>query len=1145
MIPVEPIASGEKQRTHYTTQWRAADVSSDAALEGATLVLEATDEMFAALSESGRGNKSIESPLIRVRFAGGFERLDAESFAIDPTNAADFQALIKQLAEQGQLPRRVVHFASAGRGGDSTGEVSEALNHGLFAMFHLCRALMTRGESSQSVQLLSVATPDTSIRGVLSNALAALYKTLALENPRFQGKVVTLAGELLPATHVALIWDELRDASARPGEVRYSLRDGRQSPTRQMKALVPFTPGPLDSAQMPIRQNGVYIVTGGLGGLGFIISEHLVRNFGARLLLIGRSAPSSAQREKLRRLQSYDTDVLYLQADVTRSDDVSLAVRAAKSHFSQINGVIHCAGIQRDAFILKKTVEQMREVLGPKVQGAIHLDEATADEPLDLFVLFSSIAGVTGNVGQCDYAYGNQFLDSFADYRERLRQQRCRHGRSLSINWPYWEQGGMALSSDDIGRMREKLGLSPLPAGEGIQYWNDFIRSDLTQGIALYGDATKIKAHFEALPVTRKRAESVKSDAAGSPVLLEKTQVYVQALIGEHIKLAPERIDARESFDCFGIDSIVINHINARLERDFGELPKTLMYEHETVEALAKYLVSEQQPALRRLFGTVAQTDIERAPAEHTSKDTKPPRPALLEECEPIAVIGHHGVYPGSQDLRQFWSNLRQGKDLVGLVPSSRWDSEASYDPDPAQAAHGKIYCKWGGFLEDFDKFDAGFFNIPAVEAAQIDPQERLFLQSVWSAFEDAGYTRERLKRLHARAENPTAKSASVGVFVGVTTNSYQLLGPGEGDQGTIVNPTSLPWSIANRVSYFFDLQGPSMPVNTACSSALVAMDMACESLRRGDCQVAIAGGVNLYLHPSKYQSFCQRRMVSIDGKTRSFGAGEEGFVPAEGVGTLVLKPLAQAERDGDRILGVIRASGYQHSGRSNGYSAPNPNSQADLVSRTLRKANITADTIGYVEGHGTGTQLGDSLEILALSNAFQHDTDAEAVLRCWLGQVEHGPCRGRGRRCRRVKDPVAISARGARAHAAFRRTEFSDRLRGLAVLSPACIVCMGAVAEPSSQGTDQLVRVWRCGGLRHSGGVPARRANTSYAEHERPVLVCAVGEERRTVTRVCRCDPGLRRRTRASGAGGAVLHASDRARAHGGAAGHCRCGSR
>jgi len=319
---------------------------------------------------------------------------------------------------------------------------------------------------------------------------------------------------------------------------------------------------------------------------------------------------------------------------------------------------------------------------------------------------------------------------------------------------------------------------------------------------------------------------------------------------------------------------------------------------------------------------------------------------------------------------------------LIDLVPPDRWDYEDFYHPDPSAAVDGKIYCKWGGFLDHHDKFDPHFFNISTEEAKVIDPQERLFLESVWAAIEDAGYTRDSLKKRF-----PKARSADVGVFVGVTTNSYHLWGPEERSRGNIVYPSSLPWSIANRVSYFFDFNGPSMPVDTACSSSLVSVHLACESLKNRECQVAIAGGVNLYLHPSKYQSLCQKRMLSLDGKCHSYGAGDDGFVPGEGVGTLVLKPLSKAIAHHDKIYAVIPASAFDHSGRSNGYSAPNPNSQASLISHTLKKAHIHPETIGYVEGHGTGTQLGDSIEIAALTQAFQKQTTKKHF--CPIGSVK------------------------------------------------------------------------------------------------------------------------------------------------------------
>ncbi|MCG8337864.1 MAG: type I polyketide synthase, partial [Proteobacteria bacterium] len=315
-------------------------------------------------------------------------------------------------------------------------------------------------------------------------------------------------------------------------------------------------------------------------------------------------------------------------------------------------------------------------------------------------------------------------------------------------------------------------------------------------------------------------------------------------------------------------------------------------------------------------------------------------------------------------------------------VPQNRWDAEEMFDSDPEKAAEGKIYCKWGGFLDDFDKFDCDFFTISREEAKLIDPQERLFLESVWSAIEDAAYTRDSLKK-----SCPKGKSANVGVFVGVTTNTYHLLTPEEWNKGNMVNPGALPWSIANRVSYFFDFQGPSMPVDTACSSSLVAIHLACESLKKRECQVAIAGGVNLYLHPSKYQSFCQSRSLAINGKCRSFGAGDDGFIPGEGVGSMLLKPLEKAIEDQDQIYGVVAASAFDHSGRSNGYSAPNPNAQANLIRDTLQKATAHPESISYIEGHGTGTQLGDSLEIVALNQSFQEHTSKKQY--CAIGSVK------------------------------------------------------------------------------------------------------------------------------------------------------------
>ena len=792
----------------------------------------------------------------------------------------------------------------------------------------------------------------------LAAAVAGFFRTLSMEDPRSRGKAIQVAAGTTIAERAELLWNELSDRDFSTQEIRYGS-------TRSVRTLVAETRAA--NGPLPLRQKGVYLLTGGLGGLGLVFAEYLAKQFQARLALVNRSAPSAEQAASVQRLEAHGAEVLCLQGDVAVREDVERVVAETKARFSAIHGVIHSAGVNRDAFIVKKSREQIEAVLAPKVAGTINLDLATADEHLDLFVLFSSVAGALGNVGQSDYAYANRFLDAFAEQRAQQRG-----GRTLSIDWPLWAEGGMRIADAGVALLEARTGLAPLPTADGIQYWEDFLRGDAAQGIALFGAPARIAAYVAEQPVDVRQTAPAVADATE---VVERTESYLKALIGEEIQLAAEQIGSTDPLESFGLDSVMINKINARLEGDLGALPKTLLYEHETVRDLAKFLARESRQALVALFGVSESA----AAAPVTVVEPGPVAPAVRandeESVEEIAIIGVHGYYPESASLDEYWQHLQQGRDLTGVVPAERWNAEEL-------AADGTIYHKWGSFLRDYDKFDPQFFKIADAEAKLIDPQERLFLQSVWAAIEDAGYTRDRLRERFGKAG-----SADVGAFVGVTSNTYSLWAPEEHRRGNFASPSSMPWSIANRVSYFFDFNGPSLPVDTACSSSLVAVHLACESLRNRDCQVAIAGGVNLYLHPAKYHALCQRGSLSQGGTCRSYGAGDDGFVPGEGIGTLVLKPLRRAVADGDRVYGVIRGSAYDHSGRANGYSAPNPNAQANLIARTLEKAGIHPETISYVEGHGTGTQLGDSLEIAALTQAFRRTTEAKQF--CAIGSVK------------------------------------------------------------------------------------------------------------------------------------------------------------
>ncbi len=543
----------------------------------------------------------------------------------------------------------------------------------------------------------------------------------------------------------------------------------------------------------------------------------------------------------------------------------------------------------------------------------------------------------------------------------------------------------MTLSDQDILVTKNETGMMPLSKEQGIALFEDCLTLDLDQAVALYGQKSKINAYLRnKSPETTFENASIDTSVSEEELRL-KTESYIKQLLQNEIKLGSEQMDVEERFEAYGMDSIIIGRINVQLERDLGPLPKTLFYEYDTIAELAEFLSQHSSAALqKRFYGNSQARTLATVPSiqKATEATAFNQEKIQVQHSEPVAIVGMSVKFPDADNMEQFWENLKQGKDSIEEVPRSRWDKDSFYDEDPEQAARGKIYCKWGGFLSDFDKFDPEFFNLSLNEAKVMDPQERLFLQTVWSTLEDAGYTRDSLREMH-----PKNKGADVGVYVGVTTNSYQQLVPEEWHKGNMISASAMPWSIANRVSYFFDFKGPSLPVDTACSSSLVAIHMACDSLLKGDCQLAIAGGVNLYLHPSKYQSFCQRRMISQTGKNCSFGAGDDGFVPGEGVGALLLKPLSQAELDGDVIYGLIKASAFDHAGRSNGFSAPNPNAQTSLIQQTLKKALVHPESIQYVEGHGTGTQLGDSIEVLSLNQAFQSQTERQKY--CALGSVK------------------------------------------------------------------------------------------------------------------------------------------------------------
>lgn len=792
----------------------------------------------------------------------------------------DTAALVRQLSASALFARtRFEQTSGVARGFEHVLLIAPApgrmdlesdLAAGAKALFDLVKGMMRGTKSAKLVHL--VATRADRYRPEYQG-LSGFYKTLRIEKPSYAGRVVhydfaAAQGETL----ARIVLDELQD-SGKATDVRYldGLRHVREFHRPQARPDGPA-----------FREGGVYLITGGLGAIGQIVARHLSEKYRATVYLTGRGALTDRRRSDLSAIAALGGQAHYLMCDVANREDVHRAIASVHEAGHRLHGVLHCAGVIEDNFILKKTPESFARVIAPKTLGTWNLDEATRDEPLDCFVLFSSVTAVLGNIGQCDYGFGNSFEDYFAHARQALTNRDLRSGQALSINWPFWKEGGMTLTEKEQAILRRNFGIVPLQTADGLAALEHGLAQQLTQMVVMPGDAAKIA---EVLGVV------------AAPVLAANSHGAAHAGVA-------------------------------------------------TAVAPASVAVTAVRP--------IAPVD---APSKPPSNHQAAPGSHDL-----IAIVGLSGRYPQAETLEEFWENLKTGRDGVVEIPGDRWDIASTFQA--GRPVLGKSYGKWGGFLKGVDQFDPLFFSISPKEAEHMDPHERLFLETVALTIEDAGYTPDKITAPEALKDNP------VGVYVGVMWGDYQLHSVDDG-LGTLATPHSFYWAVANRVSHYFNFSGPSMTVDTACSSSLTAIHLACAAIQRGEIGAAIAGAVNLSLHAHKYNVVSDMHMLSTDGRCRSFGAGGDGYVPGEGVGAVLLKPLSKARADGDHVYAVIRGSALNHGGRTSGFTVPNPKRQATLIQEALRNADVNPRHISYLEAHGTGTSLGDPIEITGLSKAF------------------------------------------------------------------------------------------------------------------------------------------------------------------------------
>ncbi|MFF8597098.1 SDR family NAD(P)-dependent oxidoreductase [Streptomyces sp. NPDC015220] len=859
------------------------------------------------------------------------------------------------------------HPATAGLGGrvvalaGDEGTLDERFRAAGERMLKHVRQLLDERPSGRSLLQLVVPSGEPGLLG----GLGGLLRTVRLEHPAIRVQVI----EADPDTD-DLTGRLAADARTCDEELRY--RAGRRE-------AMDWRPVPAEGPAPAPWTDGVYLITGGAGGLGALLAAEIgARAPGARIVLVGRSAPATAD-DVLRSLGEAGVTVEYRSADVGDAAAVHRLVDEVLAAHGRLDGVIHAAGVHRDALVRAKTAEQLAEVFGAKVSGAVNLDEATSGLPLDHFVLFSSLAAVAGNIGQADYAAANGFLDRFAAHRARLAAEGLRQGRTVSVDWPLWADGGMRLDDQTLEALNRRMGLRPLPTEDGMTALYRALASGEPQVLVVAKDAVRVT---EPARTSAPTAAAEATDAAATPAAPDRSAADLRArtladlarMVSELLKVDLEEIESDVPLNDYGFDSIIFTTFAARVNATLGlDLTPPVFFEYPTLDRLTDHLVENHVPALAAAYPAPADA-APAAPAPLPAAEPASARPAAVLPkqrvhrpepapahgtaapggSEPVAIIGMSCEFPMARDTDEFWDNLVNGRDCITEIPLERWDWRAQLDADPTAAG-----ARWAGTIDGIAAFDPLFFGISPREAELMDPQQRLLMTHVWQVLEEAGYSARALA------------GSDLGLFVGTVSTYGQLIAQaGRASEG--YSSAGLAASMGpNRMSYFLDVHGPSEPVETTCSSALVALHRAVTALSLGHCSMAVAGGINTLTDPGMHVGFAKEGMLSPDGRCKTFAASANGYVRGEGVGMLLLKRLRDAERDGDHIHGVVRATAENHGGRAQALTAPNPNAQTELLVTAYRRAGVDPRSVGYIEAHGTGTALGDPIETNALKTAF------------------------------------------------------------------------------------------------------------------------------------------------------------------------------
>ncbi|XYH99049.1 SDR family oxidoreductase [Sorangium sp. So ce1128] len=989
----------------YREAWQRKDlVHADRRRGGVTLVL---------LDPQGLGQRAADvlirrgAPCVTVTDGASFAQRGPAAIEMRLGEAEDHRALARWLDESGTEVSAIVHALSnepaSGRG--------PTRRPG--SLLQLVQALQGRREPRKPVRLLVVSSHDHALPpgdevALACAAVRGLLEAVQREVPWIQCMHLDLDTASDEDQALAIAAEVL--GSSADEEISY--RDGERWVRGYRRAAV----APESKRELPFRKGGTYVVHGDLGGVSLQLLEVLLGRFEAHVLLAGEGArrDDGAAQDALQRLGQQGGKLSLLDADVREPAALLCAVQERLvDRGGVLDGCIHVAEPAAQRALAEETTEGFAAALGQEATAAAALAEIALEHPGAAFVavgVTGAGAGALGAAASLQHGLAAHFEQRGDRPVHAVELAGAPSGRAaLDLALGALLLGGrvVALADGDAPRLRARLvGESPevertrlfvgvldeapsehLGALALVDRYGTPARFDLVpmrepeRAGSSYAPGSPLQ-HLPELPLSpsgapdrdrlRAVAQGVERQAAPDQTSMSAIELQIAEVWKDVLGL--DAVGVQDNFFELGGHSLLLTQAQHRLSTIFGSRVTLVdLFKYSTIEALARF-IGEGKPR---------ETASDRGQARAEVRSRR--RAAAGND---IAVVGMACRFPGASDLETFWQNLVEGRESI----SSFTEEEALAAGVDPTSAKSPSYVKASPMVADVDRFDAEFFGLTAREADLMDPQHRLFLECAWEAFEVAGY-------------DPVTHEGPVGVYAGAAMNTYFInnILPSRGDVDANDDLSAMTLDsmggfqlmvagdkdyLPTRISYKLNLTGPSINVQTACSTGLVAIHMACQAILAGECDMALAGGSSVKAPVHAGHLYQEGMIVSPDGHCRAFDANARGTIFGSGAGAVLLKPLEDAIRDRDPIFAVIKGSAVNNDGGVKvGYMAPSGDGQAAVVAEAMAVANVTPDTVGFVEAHGTGTEMGDPIEISGLAEAFRKGTNRAGY--CAVGSVK------------------------------------------------------------------------------------------------------------------------------------------------------------